>query len=52
MRTINSLYIRCLLLQNIMTKNITNGMDETHFGPDSPCIRGQIVTFLYRDLAK
>ena len=31
---------------------ITNGMDATHFGPDSPCIRGQIVTFLYRDLAK
>ena len=29
---------------------ITNGMDATHFGPDSPCIRGQIVTFLYRDL--
>ena len=35
-----------------VSKNITNGMDETHFGPDSPCIRGQIVTFLYRDLAK
>ncbi len=31
---------------------ITNGMDETHFGPDSTCIRGQIVTFLYRDLAE
>ena len=31
---------------------ITNGMDAAHFGPDSPCIRGQIVTFLYRDLAK
>ena len=35
-----------------VSKNITNGMDETHFGPDSPCIRGQIVTFLYRDLAE
>ena len=35
-----------------VSKNITNGMDATHFGPDSPCIRGQIVTFLYRDLAK
>ena len=33
-------------------EKITNGMDETHFGPDSTCIRGQIVTFLYRDLAK
>ena len=33
-------------------EKITNGMDETHFGPDNTCIRGQIVTFLYRDLAK
>ena len=31
-------------------KGITNGMDKTHFGPDEPCQRGQIVTFLYRDL--
>ena len=31
---------------------ITNGMDATHFGPDNTCTRGQIVTFLYRDLAK
>ncbi len=30
---------------------ITNGMDARHFGPDSICIRGQIVTFLYRALA-
>ena len=35
-----------------VSKNITNGIDATHFGPDSTCIRGQIVTFLYRDLAK
>ena len=34
-----------------VSKNITNGMDETHFGPDSTCIRGQIVTFLYRAMA-
>ena len=33
-----------------VSKNITNGMDEKHFGPDEPCRRGQIVTFLYRDL--
>ena len=33
-------------------EGITNGMDKTHFGPDNTCIRGQIVTFLYRDLAK
>ena len=32
------------------SKGITNGMDKTHFGPDEPCQRGQIVTFLYRDL--
>jgi len=35
-----------------VSKNITNGIDATHFGPESTCIRGQIVTFLYRDLAK
>ncbi len=27
---------------------ITNGIDKTHFGPDRPCTRAQIVTFLYR----
>ena len=27
---------------------ITNGLDDTHFGPDSTCTRGQIVTFLWR----
>ena len=30
--------------------NITTGMDKTHFAPDIPCTRGQIVTFLYRYL--
>ncbi len=29
-------------------KNITKGMDATHFGPSSACQRSQIVTFLYR----
>ena len=29
---------------------ITNGIDATHFAPDNPCTRGQIVTFLYRDM--
>ena len=33
-----------------VSKNITNGKDSSHFGPDDPCTRGQIVTFLYRDL--
>ena len=27
---------------------ITNGLDATHFGPDSTCTRAQVVTFLYR----
>ena len=27
---------------------ITNGMDGTHFGPDSACTRGHVVTFLWR----
>ena len=30
---------------------ITAGMDAMHFGPSDSCIRGQVVTFLYRDLA-
>jgi hypothetical protein len=29
-------------------QNITNGTDTTHFSPDKPCTRGQVVTFLYR----
>ena len=29
-------------------KNITKGMDATHFGPANSCERSQIVTFLYR----
>ena len=27
---------------------VTNGTDGTHFSPDAPCLRCQIVTFLYR----
>ena len=27
---------------------ITNGVDDTHFGPDRACTRGQVVTFLWR----
>ncbi len=30
------------------TKLITNGIDETHFGPGNVCTRAQIVTFLWR----
>ena len=31
-------------------KNITKGTSDTTFSPDATCTRGQIVTFLYRDL--
>ena len=33
-----------------VSKGITNGVDAKRFGPDQPCTRAQIVTFLYRDL--
>ena len=29
-------------------KGITNGMDDSHFGPYEKCNRAQVVTFLYR----
>ena len=29
-------------------QGVTKGKTETTFGPDDPCTRGQIVTFLYR----
>ena len=29
-------------------KGITGGVDDTHFAPNSPCTRAQIVTFLWR----
>lgn len=31
---------------------VTSGTSETAFSPDATCTRGQIVTFLHRDLAK
>ena len=31
---------------------VTKGTDETHFSPNAICTRGQIVTFLYRDIAE
>ncbi len=30
------------------TPQITKGTDDTHFGPDNPCTRGHVVTFLWR----
>ena len=31
-------------------RNITNGTGNNQFSPNSTCTRGQIVTFLYRDM--
>jgi len=31
---------------------ITSGIDETHFGPELPCSRAQVVTFLWRRAGK
>ena len=33
-------------------KGITKGVDDTHFGPNQTCTRGQVVTFLYKTYAK
>ena len=33
-----------------VSKNITQGTSATAFAPANPCTRGQIVTFLYRDM--
>lgn len=35
-----------------LAKNITNGTTATTFSPDDRCTRGQIVTFLYRNLGE
>ena len=31
---------------------VTNGLDDTHFGPDKGCTRAQVVTFLWRSEGK
>ena len=33
-------------------RGVTNGVSATQFGPANGCTRGQVVTFLYRDLHK
>ena len=33
-----------------VTNGITNGTSDTTFSPENTCTRGQIVTFLYRDI--
>ena len=32
----------------MIKENITTGTDATHFSPDTPCTRAEIITFLYR----
>ncbi len=34
-----------------LENGITAGLDETHFGPNQTCTRGQVVTFLYNALS-
>ena len=35
-----------------VANGVTNGTSPTTFEPDTTCTRGQIVTFLYRDIVK
>ena len=46
--TSNAYYFKAVLWA--MEQGITNGTSATTFSPDKTCTRGQIVTFLYRDL--
>ena len=39
-------------VQWAVENGVTNGTGANLFSPDSDCTRAQIVTFLYRDLAK
>ena len=38
-------------VQWAVTQGVTTGVSATTFAPDTACTRGQIVTFLYRDMA-
>jgi hypothetical protein len=38
-------------VQWAVDKNVTAGTSATTFSPNEACTRGQIVTFLYRDMA-
>ena len=42
---------RMLAVLLAVGKGVTTGTSATTFSPDKTCTRGQIVTFLYRDLA-
>ncbi|MFR1716394.1 MAG: S-layer homology domain-containing protein, partial [Butyricicoccus sp.] len=39
-------------VQWAVDNNITTGTSATTFAPNAGCTRGQIVTFLYRQLGK
>ena len=34
-----------------LESGVTSGIDETHFGPNQTCTRGQAVTFHYNTLS-
>ena len=44
----DAVYYDAVLWAYYNEPQITKGVDETHFAPDDPCVRGQVVTFLWR----
>ena len=42
----NAYYYKAVLWA--VEQEITNGVDAAHFGPNEPCTRAQVVTFLWR----
>ena len=48
MRDESKFYFKPVYWAYLHKPQITNGMDEIHFEPDSGCTRGQVVTFLWR----
>lgn len=46
-----NVYYRAAVLWAVKA-GVTNGTDKTHFSPDAPCTRAQVVTFLWRACGK
>ena len=44
----DTFYYPCVLWALTHVPQITNGIDDTHFSPDTVCSRAQVVTFLWR----
>ena len=44
----NAYYYKAVLWA--ANNGIAAGVDNTHFAPTNPCTRGQVVTFMYRDM--